>query len=114
MPCLSHTSYSDTQLQPILTIAAATAAAAAAAALHPDHTRLPQHTIRYVNASSYGKTVADSGRIAVMKAEIMARGPLVASMYTEDVRACVLCFLLVYAVYFNTFFSVFYLEKSNN
>ena len=38
----------------------------------------------YLNASSYGSTYSDPTQLKLMKLEIMNRGPIVCSMYTED------------------------------
>ena len=38
----------------------------------------------YVNASTYGSATADARGLAAMQAEILARGPIVCSMMTDD------------------------------
>lgn len=42
------------------------------------------HEWDYLNASSYGSTISDPTQIKLMKKEILERGPIVCSMWTED------------------------------
>ena len=38
----------------------------------------------YLNSSTYGSRLSDAGKLALMRAEIYTRGPIVCSMQTED------------------------------